>query len=316
MSDNKNSFLIPLLCVVWFFAVSSTAAAADWEAVSFPITDQPITGITSRGGDTIMVVTGSGVFARTSDAGRTWETHLVTSHSLEDVSFASRLVGMACGRNSGIYTTTDGGRTWADRSLKDTTPALISIQMFDPFKALAVGLSRDTARPFVGVAYRTDDGGKRWTSLRPLGQGYGDIAFVGGRTAFLSWGSLNVSADSGATWMSVPMPNGKPPRAVAVRGNKIIAVGNLSAIYVSNDGKNWREGKVILSGHFTSVVIVNDTLAFTGGTAGALFKSADGGLTWQQVVESKPFDILDMCLAGNYVWAVGKDGNIMRTKVK
>jgi hypothetical protein len=76
---------------------------------------------------------------------------------------------------SGVYKTTDGGETWADK----TTPTvknryLQSVTFLDRFTGFAVGLS--------GVIFRTTDGGETWKQeMSPTTQGLTNVEIHEGK---------------------------------------------------------------------------------------------------------------------------------------
>lgn len=184
-----------------------------------------------------------------------------TSARLRGLCAVSRMVCWASGSHDTVLRTMDGGASWQPRPVAGAEESdFRDVKAFDAENAcvLAVGEGEKSR------IYRTADGGASWSTAYANHdtQGFLDaIAFwdrrrglalgdpVGGRFVILA------TEDGGATWRSLP-PAGMPPAlpgegAFAASGTSLAVQGSLHAWFV------------------------------TGGAAARVFRSADGGHTWQ-----------------------------------
>ncbi|HUV31803.1 MAG TPA: YCF48-related protein [Acidobacteriota bacterium] len=305
--------------ILILFLARSAGFAQGWEAVEFPLREN-ITGASFVHPDTGHLVTNGGKHARTFDAGATWWGLQITAgEPLEDVYFLDGMAGYVCGRKGAIHMTRDGGEHWQNISWPDTAATLVSMCMMDKWTGVTTGLYPTKDIPFGGIALRTTDGGHTWRPLSLSGQAYGDLLNLPGDALYCaSMGYLNVSRDKGKSWQSEKIGDGRPGRALALSGKNGVMIGNHGmCAYTEDSAKTWHP--VDLGDderHFTCVVMVNDTVGYIGGTKTSLFTTTDGGHTWQQELMAKSFHVLDLTLVGDWLWAVGTEGGIIRKKVR
>ncbi len=305
--------IIPALLIL-----CSSAASQDWKVINSPFEDH-ITGICSVHSDTFFIVTVKGDCGRTYDGGKSWwVTSVGESIHLEDVSFAHSKLGVVCGRSGALYRTVDGGATWESKSLKDTLPWFMDVEMFDTQTGLVIGMTRDTASPLRGLAYRTTDGGLTWEIQKPLGLGYAEILYNrGGPVHLLSFGLLHSSDDLGKSWTSVKTVDGVAARAVSIVGKTGILAGpNGISAFSSDSGKTWTKLDQWSEKIYIAAEMVDEDVGYAAGTDATMMRTTDGGRTWKAELMAKSFNVLDMCLIGDRLFAVGSDGGIIAKKVK
>lgn len=163
-----------------------------------------------------------------------------------------------------------------------------------------------------GVIYKTTDRGETWDSLSHV-PGYtrsmefinDTIGFVGNLEAMgSSPGSLCRTLDGGISWtmltnMQMNLYDGIC--GIATYGNTVVATGTYSIppwFYRSDDfGASWSKSDLSAqaSGLIDCYMYSSDTILITGSAdaannyRGVIFKSVDGGNTWQQVfISSRP----------------------------
>jgi photosystem II stability/assembly factor-like uncharacterized protein len=319
LEQTKNLMLKTILTGYIILTLTGLATAQDWEVVDFPL-NESITGISFVHPDTGHLVTSGGKHARTFDGGKHWwGRQITTGHSLEDVHFIDGMVGVVCGRNRAIHLTNDGGDSWREVSWPDTTIALISIRMLDSLTMLTVGLSSTDQGIPEGFALRSDDGGQTWKKVDLHGNALGELFCDSDGTAYcLSLGYINYSVDRGKTWRSRKSDNGLPGRLLTMHGDHGIMIGNHGmCAYTENRGKTWRV--VDLQDeqrHFITAVLVNDSVGYIAGTLGSIYRTSDGGRSWKRELMAKSFDVYGLCAIGDWVWAVGTDGGIIRKRLR
>lgn len=303
---------------VLFLVVSTTVGAQGWEAVTFPL-EENITGVCFVHPDTGMVVTAKGKYARTDNAGKTWKVGQVTTDiPLEDVSFVNSKLGVVCGRNGALYLTSDGGSTWENKSLKDTLPWFSDVEMFDSRIGLVIGMTRDSASPLSSLVYRTTDGGKTWKKQKPLGIGCSEIQYDPGEQVYLlAFGLLYTSYDLGQNWKSVKTVDGVLARTMAIFGKTGILAGPQGMkAYSSDSGKTWTKLEKWSDMIYIASEMVDEKVGYIGGTKATIMRTTDGGRSWNQELMAKSFNVLDICLIGDRLYAVGSDGGIIFKKVR
>jgi photosystem II stability/assembly factor-like uncharacterized protein len=296
----------------------SSAASQDWKIVSSP-TEDNITGICSVHPDTFFIVTSKGNCARTYDGGKSWQVAQVAAGiHLEDVSFADSKLGVVCGRSGVLYRTVDGGATWESKSLKDTIPWFIDVEMFDAQTGLVIGMTRDSASPLRGLALRTTDSGLTWNKQKPLGLGYAEILYNrGGPVYLLSFGQLHSSDDFGKRWKSAKTVDGLAARTVSIFGKTGLLAGpNGMCAFSSDTGQTWTKLDQWSEKIYIAAEMIDEEVGYIGGANATVMRTADGGHTWKAELMARSFDVLDMCLIGDRLFAVGSNGGIIAKKVK
>jgi photosystem II stability/assembly factor-like uncharacterized protein len=186
------------------------------------------------------------------------------------------------GTTRGVFVTEDAGATWEARR-EGLTGA--GARPFAAVQLLRLAAS-DPSVVYAGgnfTLFRTADAGARWTQLTipppRLGSGVLD-ALVDARDAdvvFLAWGDVSVSRDGGGTWERV-------------------AVGSGSAAF-----------------HDLAADPRDPDVIYAGGEEG-IFRSADGGRTWQLVTEIPVASAGDLAVGpSGEVWAASNGTEIYRS---
>lgn len=160
----------------WTFGEAGTLyttrdGGVTWERQAVP-TRNLLLGGTFLNADQGWLVGAGATLLQTSDGGETWNAgtlhrFVLDSNKTTDwkrvrftaASFVNQRRGWAVGAGGRIFTTRDGGRTWAAQ-VSNTTSDLFDVKFLDEFEGWAVG-----AR---GVLLHTVDGGGRWT-VEPSG---------------------------------------------------------------------------------------------------------------------------------------------------
>lgn len=247
------------------------------------------------------------LFSWGARAQTTWyEIPTNTTKKLNTIQFPSSNIGYIGGNDSLLLKTTDGGETWNVLPYTGVTfypggEHIINLKFVSETAGyMAVG-------PYSGT-YKTTDGGSTWTPVMTSGnlcfnEGLfffdEQNGFIGGSGCFqgelidkMTSGTLSAATINTST-------NGSDNRVVDIDfydtsfGLAVSRSGYL--LRTTDGGSNW---DTIPSGlatgvPLTSVVIINDTLAYAGyddlGSGFGLLKTTDAGLTWSMDLESSTF---------------------------
>jgi len=147
--------------------------------------------------------------------------------------------------SSGIYKTTDGGKTWygigPDNGLSDTRVNALYVDQSDPNIVIA-------GTQFGGI-YRSTNGGSNWTNVDPTDAPANAFALSNGTLYAATGNGVMQSTDDGATWTLAgtgsAVPNttgyGGGMDSVAASGNTVIA-GDYSGYTYTFNGLTWTQG--------------------------------------------------------------------------
>ena len=242
-----------------------------------------------------------------------------TQKKLNTIYFSSSNVGYIGGNDSLLMKTTDGGRTWNKLNFSGVTffsgsAHILNLQFLnDSVGFMSIG-------PNSG-SYTTINGGLNWTPLPILSnQCYNqglfffdpNNGFIGGSGCFQ--GEL-ISRLSAGVWSPANLNSTafNPANYITdidfYNSSFGLASSRSGYIYRTVDGGiNWDSvPSPDIFNQITSVLIVNDTLAYAGYDAPnnlgfGLYISTDGGLSWNQDLNSATFfypDFMTLHQTGN-----------------
>ena len=272
---------------------------------------------------------------RTTDGGAHWQKQFVQkvpySGSPSIHFFDSKHGFLYTDR---LFSSSDGGEHWSVISIPDATANFA-------FASPTSGWALDGQ-----VVYGTKDGGLTWRTvgrapaLGYLGKGFGEFAFRAGGEGWIggvgSTPFLYATLDGGANWRQIglpvtatalplPVPQGKPyvqGYTTAIRllpGEGVLAqsfdwVGHVN-LYVSVDhGDSWSQ--IVRPPDPATIADVSfvDATHWWASRFGFLYKSSDGGRTWQPQKMIVPEVVGDWNLGplstidGRHAWLIMRTG--------
>ena len=224
--------------------------------------------------------------------GQTWTplTSPTTDHLLY-IDFVDDNHGVVSGYNASpeIWYTNDGGTTWSDAQIPDPGFDPSDIRMAAPGTLIATGTDNG-----IGQFWYSVDGGQVWTDYTPniFPNGGGKTLPISG-TRFLvanNDGTVYESLANGNNWTTLQsqLPLDQVGAAEQV-GNRLFFAGmwtipqtfisKIMLLYSHDNGANWDTVEVSRYGIPQAMDFVSPDTGFIL-TNNALFKTVDGGLTW------------------------------------
>ncbi|MBI4089890.1 MAG: hypothetical protein HY421_00640 [Candidatus Kerfeldbacteria bacterium] len=208
--------------------------------------------------------------------------------------------------DGGVFRSDDGGTTWNAVANAGTTAKGKPIRIdhldiefirIDPVTSATVYLGTRGA----GL-YRSDDSGDRWVTTG-LGAGtYVALAIDPSAPSILyaaSGGVITKSGDGGATWKPIYVES-KPDRTITdlaiqpTDSSVLLAATNRGDVLLSRDyGNTWQLlSSLTTVDHINRLLFppANGTTVYALTRASGLFRSTDGGASWQSMKQSlQPF---------------------------
>jgi photosystem II stability/assembly factor-like uncharacterized protein len=212
-------------------------------------------------------------FKATNDGGITWETR--------DNTFGGRIIhfinenfGWAIA-GIGLFKTTDGGYTW--QRIQVNNESVYALSILDSSN-IWVGIRS-------GVAHSAD-GGQTW-NLKYIGTPIGYIYMFNNQSGIVKKTNRDVyfTSDSGSTWTKSLESSGF---AYGVQPNHLWA-GSRGKLYKSNDkGITWKP--IFDLDYDVDFMVFTDSLKGWFSTNFGIFKTSDGGYSWNYQIESFPLE--------------------------
>ncbi|MPQ48927.1 hypothetical protein GCQ56_18160 [Marinifilum sp. N1E240] len=332
------------------FIILSFNATAQHKMIEFHAQNSPSTSAfrsIHMVNDTCVWLGGTnGNYCYSKNGGVKWQRGIVPGAEKLDfrdlhVFSKDRVVLMSCGngKNSRIYTTSDGGKTWKMSHQNEHEIAFYNgIDFWNSMDGILTSDAIDS-KPFILI---TNDGGENWKRLQPnsipdLKQG--EYAFAASGTGIVTRGDSEVwiatggihsriyySEDKGKNWNAseTPIIQGtstegiysffidENKRAISVGGNyKKIEECKGNVIVSSDSGKNWKLAKGESTLAFKECVLkLKKNIWLTTGPSGTAI-STDDGEHWTEI-DNRPFHTMDYDSMSRTGFLAGDNGSIVK----
>jgi photosystem II stability/assembly factor-like uncharacterized protein len=253
----------------------------------------------------------TGVF-KSDDGGHTWspanaglQPRCPSTYSLAlDPRAPSTLY--AADPSRGVFESRDGGSRWyaMNDGLSLSTVFALAVDPQQPHTVYA-------AAGDLGL-FDTDDGGAEWRSLAPRIKLVDDVALdptspVNVLAVVPRYGVVR-STDAGRTWVQARLGTGeRGVSVVAISGGAAYA-GGRSLFASTNDGRSWRALRPSGIGIVQALAIAPENASVVyagtfgldsgghGSTDGGLYRSIDGGNSWQRLTGALDTDVAAIAL--------------------
>lgn len=308
---------IILTTLTLLLMLSTAVAAENWELVNYPVADKMI-GIAFISPDTVFTVNTAGGYAVSRDGCKNWDLFTLTNNiAIEDIAFRTAEFGVICGPRGMLMNTMDGGASWYDHTFPDTLAWFFDVIILNDSVCLASGMIRKPKAPATGILVRSVNRGNNFSVIDAPGMGYSEMFHGSDGTLYLlSFGQLNYSTDQGLTWKSRPLGLKNPVRSISKYGSAGVVCSPGLVAYTLDGGITWIKADVPEDAFFVAAEMINDSVGYVGGPKSTMYRTDDGGRSWAQELLPAEFDILDMCVEGQYLYAVGSEGTVIRKKVR
>jgi spore coat protein H len=264
------------------------------------------------------VVGEHGSFLRTSDGGDTWERDSIGSalhfFSIDLARGSGRLT--VAGESGGLSASTDTGATWIDAS--PGAPGAVRAVTFDGDQGVAAGDG--------GSAFFTPDGGSSW--LDAVTGVADDFQAARYRDAWLDtfiavgpqiriFTELLVPLPVSAFTLSTTIASPHPLHAVDLFGSSFWVAGDSGFVGLGALSDTFLADRSLPDPvRIKGIVALDGSRLYVAGEGGAIYYTADEGLSWVRQLTGDTHDLEAIAFTGTgRGFAVGNDGTILRTDV-
>jgi photosystem II stability/assembly factor-like uncharacterized protein len=248
--------------------------------------------------DNAIIVAEDNFIWRSTDDGMSWD--VVEQFALTGVSsFAKAGTKLFGAATTGIQTSTDNGASWT----------------FEPFSNGAYSFSSNGSTIYLGSSskvFKSTDVGATWIDVSTgLGNGGIQALLFDGTNLFAGTPADSAgvyrSTNGGTSWdpAAAGLPIGKVIRSLISFGAYVFAGTEGDGIYRSSDhGDTWAKTDVnntLLAQQLVFTFCTKDQALFAGAQNG-IYKSTDGGATFQRIINGFPANI------GLFAWSLTVSG--------
>lgn len=227
-----------------------------------------------------IIIIGLVLYAITSLLHAGWIQQHLGSNTLYDIDFPFNDVnnGFACGANSFLLMTTNGGDNWIQNT---------QIEPSGNFNA--INFPQDPSTGYIacdsGNVQITSDGGNNWLKVSTgTHANLKGIHFINPSTGYVlgEAGTVLKTMDGGVSWEP------KPPQTsldfyglFVLDEQRVFVVGDSGAIFHTTDaGGNWEQIVVHTSARLLDIYFKEDNNGWAVGAAKTFLMTTDGGLNW------------------------------------
>ncbi|MDE3057560.1 MAG: T9SS type A sorting domain-containing protein [Bacteroidota bacterium] len=256
---------------------------------------------------------------KTTDRGTTWQKTIGASGWTTSLCFINDSAGWSTNSVGGILKSTDKGGHWTTiaslgwywtKRIRFVTPAIgwiVGRKLYDN----------------IGFIAKTTDGGATWKFQDSSGVGYNDLCIIDSLNvvAVGDNGLIQYTTDGGNMWLYSGTNNHDDYNNVALKNNKLWVIGgsyNYPAILTNNvDSLSWLWN--VQKTYFTlsslnAISFADDSLGWLSGDDGALFRTTNGGLSWNPL-NLFSINFISSCTpSSNSLFLGGDNGELVVTK--
>ncbi len=267
----------------------------NWEPITNPTTDR-INDCSFVDENTGWIITDAKIF-KTTDGGQNWSGQNVPPNPvpnlervLNSIQFINPQVGViACGTywinvddlGSPVLWTTDGGETWENRDLGNTTFNLDAV-LVDTMNSFTIGQ--------YGASRKTVDGGSSWDESNFAGAYSGvklfpiskDTIYFVGVHQFDLQGAFGRTTNGGLTWETSIVTSNGLTKAIYFHDHLKGCIGGYDGeIRCTEDGgSTWDISNSGTAGIVNDIMFTDPLNGWTVTSDGEILRTMDGGQNW------------------------------------
>jgi photosystem II stability/assembly factor-like uncharacterized protein len=291
--------------------LKSTDGASTWSVVNSGLSATYVSFLAIDPQNPITIYAGTSVgLVKTTNGGANWQAvdaglpagYGVKSLVIDPKESSSVYAGipgpwvaLSGQRGGGVFKSSDGGVSWSVPNAGPGTgffDGALAIDPQNPSNLYASGF--DCIAGCLSNVSKSKDGGASWTTAN-LGPGAGGVLAIDPQepsTLYAGGGMLFKSADGGATWCPLALPQEPRPEceeclpvvvlAIDPQSTSTVYAGGSGGVFKSTDGgASWNA--VIPSPYVSALVIDQQDSNTVYASIGAeVFKSTDGATTWSR----------------------------------
>jgi len=222
---------------------------------------------------------------KTEDSGQNWSVALNgTFGSLYSISFHDELIGYAAGGDDDVIRTSDGGNTWS--LCPELNYDIAKILAVDGDWVFAVSIYKDWMR--------SAENNKQWVFLNQADDKFAISVCKAGENEF--WvaglaGRLQYTPDLGGT--IIDLSSGVFDHFIDISfpdPEHGFIMGHVNLLISSDGGMEWNTVPITGLGQYDgyplAVSWVSTTTAYLLTEFGSVFRTTDGGLSWQSILKA------------------------------
>lgn len=211
-----------------------------------------------------------------------WETlSTPTKNDLNSVFFPDDSLGFACGNNSVVLKTRDGGKNWTEVNVLDSAAAFNAVGFQNSSTGVIIGEK--------GLIIRTEDGGITWKKIQTgISESLFGIYFLPGTGTGFAVGGNGIiikTTDGGKNWQRVLSPSHELLFSITFSTNTTgFAVGwNGELLKTTDQGISWAKQDKISDIYLSCVSFSNESNGVIVGGGGGIYKTSNGGESWEKI---------------------------------
>ncbi len=239
-----------------------------------------------------------GYILKTTDGGSSWATQNIgPGYAISTISFINADTGFAGGKNNVIIRTTNGGIKWTMVHQTNGTANEWIRKLF--FVDNYVGYALNS----IGQIYKTTDGGTDWVALpRFTDERFNNIFFSDALNGIILgfYGELFKTTDGGISWSLINTGTSEGFFDLKhISGNYLVASATNGVFAISSDfGSSWNFHNTGLTENLSAIHFTDNNNGYGFSQSLKLYKTSNGGLTWQQVPDM-PASYIPTAMAGS-----------------